>query len=1349
MRLNLTSLFLTGLLLGLSYNFTARAVDLPDYDFHTISNTTYYGGIHGITKDRTGRIWFSGHEAVCVYDGKTFVRMEKEIMKMSPYDSWNFGEVKTAGNDCRLFVGSNHGMMALDYDSMSFECLFPGNIGPFDVNGKGEVWMIRDGRVEMFNANECSSGTFLPSFSQLPSFVSSVFCTENDVYVSVGNVLMKYDPDNCRFDRFTVVGGGRTEIKDVLSYGEDVFVLTLMDGLFKCRPDGTVLHSGLGRMVSDSSTSAKMLYADPSGVIWVATQAGLLLMDPESGKTKVFKMDLNRPYSLPNNSVWSIFPDPDGGLWIGTYGGKLAYSTISSSDVRFFSACAGGLSHPIVSSFVEDRHGNLWIGTEGGGISVWDRSSGEFRYFTHSDGSSLASDFIKKLWKDDDGVIWVASFNGGLQVYEEKTRKFRTKAGSSSQYPLSVYDFLEDGDGGLWMSSPDENLKHLDEGGKVVASVLFTDSDGHHSGTSAEMIYRDDEGHLCLLSRSGLIVADAASGRVVRFHHLDGVPFQSNNLICFCRMSSGDIWFGTGEGVNVLRKDGGYRHLVDSVGESLSGRFVFGIVEDESSGNVWLSTDDGLYLYSGEKGLFSRSSIDNNENCGSYYIRSYYKTSRGEILFGGTSGFVMFNPSRMAFNTQKPQVFFTDFLIDNTVSLPGTKDSPLKKSVLTYTSAEYDDCLVLNHRQTNFGIQLSSDSYLNAEKNRYAYRMKGLSDDWMELPEGQRRVSFFNMRPGKYQFEAKAANNDGIWGDKVTSLQIEVRPSPFLSVWAYCLYALIISLSAFAIWRFSMNKKILEQKLEMERVNEENIRQMTQARINFFTSISHDLKTPLTLVVDPLKQLKEHLPQESPAIADVRLIEQNVVRIKRMIVQLLQFREIESQKIVLDRRSGDIVRFIKDIFSLFDNIAANKEIETEFRSEMESFYTMFDYDVMEKIVTNLISNAFKYTPQGCFVRIAISRLGSVDTSGQEWLSIVVTNTGTEIPDDKKELIFNAFTRLPHQADKLIEHSTGLGLAIVKELVDNLGGQISLTSENSTVSFEVRLPFVPDGESKNAGDEGGYEYAVSEADSLLSEASYEESVRKDCRKTHSVVVVEDDVNLRNYLEKRLSVKYNVYTATNGSDGIAKTLKVNPQLVVTDLMMPDSDGFDVCRKIRQDIRTSHIPIIVLSGAGNQDDNKVRAMECGASVFIDKPVDMEFLMRQADNLIGSLRKLREKYSRRFIAEPSKVTISSMDEEILKRAMDHIERNMDNCDYDVDSFVSDMAIGRTILYRKINDLTGMSIKEFILDVRLKRAAQLLKESEYTISEIADMTGFANPKYFSICFRRHFDLSPSEFRKG
>ncbi len=1337
------------LALSLLFRPFAGAVELPDYSFHTIPNTTYYGGIHGITKDRIGRIWFSGHEAVCVYDGNTFVRKEKEIMKMSPYDSWNFGEVRTAGKDCRLIVGSNHGMIMLDYESMSFDCLFPGNIGPFDVSRKGEVWMVRDGRVEMFNADDLSAGTFVPSFNPVPSFVSSVFCTEDEVYASVRNVLMKYNPDNCRFDRFSVIGGGNTEIKDVLRFGEDVYVLTLMDGLFKCRPDGTVLRSDVSGLISDSTTSTKMLYADPSGVIWIATQAGLLLLDPETERTRILRLDLNRPYSLPNNSVWSVFPDPDGGLWIGTYGGKLAYSTLSVSDVRFFTARSGGLSHPIVSCFVEDSDGNLWIGTEGGGISVLDRQSGRFSYHTHSDGCGLSSDFIKRLWRDEKGGIWVASFNGGIQVYDKRTGQFKTRAGTSTNYPLCVYDFLEWEDGSLWMSNPDGNLRYQRKAGSPDEAVWFTDSEGRQFGTAAEMIYRDDEGHLCLLSHSGLIVADTSTGRIVRCHHIDNVPFQSNNLICFCRLSSGDIWFGTGGGVNVLKNDGSYVHLVDSEGESLLGKVVFGIVEDDASGNVWLSTDAGLYLYSADTGLFSKSSIDNDENCGSYYIRSYFKTSRGEILFGGTSGFVMFNPVKMSFNSQKPEVFFTDFLIDNNVVLPGSKDSPLKKSILTYTSAENDKGLVLNHRQNNFGVRLSSDSYLNAERNRYAYRMQGLSDDWMELPEGQRVVSFFNIRPGKYLFEAKAANNDGIWGDRVTSIGIEVRPSPFLSVWAYCLYALILALSAFAVWRFFTNKKILEQKLQMERMKEENIRQMTQARINFFTSISHDLKTPLTLVVDPLKQLKEHLPQSSKAFADVRLIEQNVGRIKRMIVQLLQFREIESQKIVLNRQPGDIVRFIKDIFSLFDNIAANKEIETEFRSEMESFYTMFDYEVMEKIVTNLISNAFKYTPQGCFVRVALSRKPETDSETPEWLSIVVMNTGTEIPEDKRELIFNAFSKLPHHTEKMIEHSNGLGLAIVRELVDNLGGRISLTSGHSTVSFEILLPFAPDTDARTAKDEGGYEYAVSEADSLLSEASFEESVRKDSRKAYSVVVVEDDVNLRNYLEKRLSGQYNVYTATNGSDGIAKAIKVNPQLVVTDLMMPDSDGFEVCRKIRGDMRTSHIPVIVLSGAGNQDDNRVKAMESGASVFLDKPVDMDFLLKQADNLIRSQQKLKEMYSRRFIAEPSKVTISSMDEEILKRAMDHIERNMDNCDYDVDSFVSDMAIGRTILYRKINDITGMSIKEFILDVRLKRAAQLLRESEYTIAEISDMTGFANPKYFSICFRRHFSITPSEFRKG
>lgn len=1343
---------LFAMLMTLSAGVVMDAGEIPLYSFHTVENTTYYGGIHSIAKDKVGRIWFSGHEALCMYDGSDFVRMEEQVTRIAPPDSWNFGEVKTAGKDRLLFVGSNHGLILFDYGSMSFSCVFEGNIGPFDVTGSGEVWMVRNGRLEMFLADDFAGGAerfdIMPGEAPMKN-VSSVFCTEDDVYASVGNMLLKYARDSREFIPFALIGGPDTEIKDVLKYDDCVYVLTLMDGLFICTADGTARCSSVSRMIPERSSSAKVLYRDPSGIIWMATQAGLLLLEPESGETRLLRMDLERPYSLPNNSVWSIFPDPDGGLWIGTYGGKLAYSTLAESNVSFFTARPGGLSHPIVSCFAEDRNGNLWVGTEGGGISLLDRQTGRFSYITHSDGSGLASDFIKRIWRDDDGVIWVASFNGGVQMYDPVAGRFRRVAGSSSQYPLSVYDFLTEGKDGIWLSSPDENLRYKKNGSDVIEDVQIMDENGSpYRRLAVEMMFHDDDGNLCLVSHSGFFVVDVETRKVLRHYVLEGSPFAANNLTAFCRTAAGDIWLGTaGGGVNVLYADGRYCSFADAAGQSLMGKTVFGIVQDDISGDIWLATDSGIYVYGHDTGKFSKSRIDSNDNCGSYYIRSYFKTSCGEIMFGGTDGFMMFSPSGISFNSQKPKVFFTGFQINSNVVLPGEKDSPLEKSISVFTGDDPDECIRLSHRQSNFGVLLSSDSYLNADENQYAYRMKGLSDDWMVLPQGQRTVSFFNMRPGRYLFEVKAANNDGVWGDKVSSLRFEVSPSPFLSVWAYMAYAVIAMVIIFVCWQFFTNKKLLEHRLELEKIKEKNMRELTQARINFFTSISHDLKTPLTLVMDPLRQLKEHVPANSPAMKYVNLIEQNAARIQRMISQLLQFREIESQKLSLDCRPGDLVRFVRNIFSLFENIASGKDMETDFRTSVESFYTSFDHDVLEKIVTNLLSNAFKYAPQEGFVGLSISMAGTApDSGGNEWISINVTNTGSDIPEDKREIIFNAFSRVP-SAENTIESSTGLGLAIVKELVDNLGGRIILNSENSTVSFDVQLPFSPVEGLKGETD-GRYEYAVSEADNLMSETSVQKVESAGMRKPNSIVIIEDDVNLRNYMEIRLSRKYNVYSSANGSDGISKTLKVSPQLVVTDLMMPDADGFEVCRQIRSDIRTSHIPVIVLSGAGNQDDNRLRAMECGASVFMDKPVDIDYLLKQIDNLIGSMKQLKEIYSKKYIAEPSKLTISSMDEELLKKAMDNIERNMDNSDYDVDSFVSDMAYGRTILYRKINDITGMSIKEFIMDVRLKRAAQLLRESEFTISEISVMTGFVNPKYFSICFRRHFDLSPSEFRK-
>ena len=549
--------------------------------------------------------------------------------------------------------------------------------------------------------------------------------------------------------------------------------------------------------------------------------------------------------------------------------------------------------------------------------------------------------------------------------------------------------------------------------------------------------------------------------------------------------------------------------------------------------------------------MIRKSQIDIPNRCGAYYVRACYKTSKGEMLFGGTDGFILFTPGKIKYNDQKPKVYFTDLLINSRPAVPGAKNSPLEKAIstLSYRGGE-DDVIELSHRESNFEIRFSANSYLNAEKNQYAYRLLGHSERWSLLPQGQKAVQFFNLPAGNYVFEVKAANNDGLWGDEVSALGFRVHPSPFLSRWAYLVYAALLSAVAYFIWRYFTNKKIFEQRLELERIKEQNMKQLTQARINFFTNISHDLKTPLTLVVDPLKQLKEHLPANAPGNAYVHLIEKNVGRIQRMISQLLQFREIESQKITLNRQPGDLIRFIDSIFSLFEFYANKKGIETGFNSQYESFYTKFDHDVIEKkFFTNLFSNAIKYASENGYVGVRIYPArqdqrpeSAPPAAGTEYIAFTVTNTGAEIPDDK-EAIFESFNHLSDRRPQF-ESSSGLGLAIVKELVGNLNGTITLRSGNSKVAFTVVLPFTLNAEKTDSAAES-YEYTVSEIDNLLTESDVMAPNDRHDRKACNIVVIEDDPNLRSYLEQRLSKHYNVYTAANGSEGIAKAERICPQ------------------------------------------------------------------------------------------------------------------------------------------------------------------------------------------------------------
>ena len=1274
--------------------------------FHVFQDASYNGGIHSIAKDSVGRIWFSGADAVFMYDGSRFVRQNDLITIQNPTTYWSYGHLAVNGKG-HLFVATNRGLQEFDYRTQTFNSVMAGNIGPIEATKDGTLWFIRNGSVYSLDTSKESRIYPLPQGETPDPNHLTVMCSGDSVWVAASHRLMRLDALTCTYSFFAELPD---EVVDVIQQDGYLFILTQFQGLFQYDLAGKKIRTYRSPGEHGSASNAKQLFDDGKSNIWMATQQGLMIVRPATGNMSLIRANPVRSWSLPNNSIWSIYRDPDGEIWVGTYGGKLALATTEDSDADYFKAMPGGLSHPIVSCFAEDADGNLWIGTEGGGITFWDRKSDRFLYYTQQGPEGLNSNLIKNLrWTD--GRLAVSMFNGGAQEFDPRTGRFKDMPinGNASR---NVYVHEKEGRMGVWLSDPDASLVYGNLSTGEVSVAEFTDMDGRSIRLRGEDLFHGSDGSLWVVSRRGLYETDPTSRRILQHFYFPDAPYAKNNLSCCCIGSEGEIWTGTrGGGLNHLSADRKWSNIPERNGISLETRNILSI---EADGPVlWMSTDDGLYCYDTVADSLWKSQVNDPSHCGAYYVRSSFRTSKGEMLFGGTDGFVLFNPDELRYSEFKPRVFFVDLQINDRSCTPADLFSAQERPVK------------LTYKQSNIGIRFAADSYHNKENNRFAYRLIGVSDTWMEIPLHQSEIHFFDMSPGRYRFEVKAANSDGVWGDDFSALEFSISPSPFLTWWAKLLYVLSALGLAFLIWRFFTNKKIYD-----------NQQQLTKARINFFTNISHDLKTPLSLMVDPLRQLRKQVMAGSEAETYASMIEQNVSRIQRMISQLLLFRQIESQKVAPDSKPGELVAFLRNIFGLFSPYAERKDFKMHFAAEPEVWHTQFDHDMVEKIFTNLLSNAVKYTPDGGEIWMDFRGDGAN-------VKVSVINTGDDLNPDISSRIFEAFEHGSGRGSDF-ESSTGLGLAIVKELVDALDGSIKLDSAGGTVDFSVLLPMKP-GKAEDATVEPQFKFTAGEIKNLLSDLKDKDEPRgRKARKSHSVVIIDDNDDLRRYLEMHLGRKYNVYSADDGVSGVQKVKKNMPQVVITDLKMSQMDGYQVCRILRSDEKTAHVPIIALSGSTQE---KASALDAGANLFMEKPFDMAHLLSQVEVLIRTEDEYRRHYSKQYIVDPGKEEVPDADTELLARAMSYIEENMDNSDYDVEEFVSDMGIGRTVLYQKIKNVTGMPVKEFILDIRLRRAAQLLKDSDLTISEIAYRTGFSNPKYFSVCFKRRFDKTPSEHR--
>lgn len=801
------------ILIFLFLPFLLNAERSFSYRFHTMPETSYYGGIHSIAKDSIGRIWFSGSEAVFIYDGVDFIKMNDRVTVFSPESNWSYTQV-AADSEGRLYVGTSRGLLRYDYLTDGFDFVIDGNVSMLASSSDGNIWMIRNDCPESFSADVAEPFKSYPLPEDISGSSSAVFlsCCGDRVYVSKGNSVYRLSPETSGYVHAASVRSA-SDVKEVLEYNGFLYVMTSTDGVFKVDGTGVTVRHFPVYENARKAIVAKDICLDSRGIVWVATQYGIILINPETDMSERIVANIHYPYSLPNNSVWYVYQEPDGsGVWVGTYGGKLALMDFSDDGVNWFKASPGGLNHSIVSCFAEEANGNLWIGTEGNGVNYWDRKNNEFVYYTDENGSGLSSSMIKKLSYEADSLLVVSTFNGGMRYYDRRSGSFRKFTDFTS--PSIVYDFLYEGKDGIWVSDPDSDIVYIDLISGTLEKFAFRDSFLENRKLKVQTMFHNKAGNLCLVTSSGCYVVEPRSRRLVSHHYIENASFIKNNLTSYCMASDGMTWFGTrGAGINVLDADGAYSAFVDVNGSGLDDKTIFGILENDATGDIWFSTDAGLYYLDKGRNEIQKSKIDIPNLCGAYYIRSCFKTCEGEMLFGGTDGFILFDPAKIKVNDRKPDVFFTSLKINNKETLPGDGGSPLKRSVASMSRGK-TELITLSSKMANFEVSFSSDSYLKAEKNQFMYRLSGQSDEWSVLPVGQRSVRFFSLGSGFYTLEVRAANNDGVWGDHVAALRFRVKSHPLYSWWAILLYAAAVI--GAVVWGFYYfrNKRLYEEKLQ-------------------------------------------------------------------------------------------------------------------------------------------------------------------------------------------------------------------------------------------------------------------------------------------------------------------------------------------------------------------------------------------------------------------------------------------------------------------------------------------------------------------------------------------------------
>lgn len=1317
--------------------------------------------INAIIQDRNGLVWFGTSDGLNKFDGTNFTVYTHNDSDSSSIPS-NHIAALLEDRLGRLWIGTSGGGLAYYNPQQNAFVAFEGdgslgrksqfNVKALYEDKSGNIWVgtfggyrvidpktfkVKNVEVNTLSGNGSTILAFLQDKDKMWIGTSfGLLCLDLKSNTTIKYLHQSSDPstlsDNCvrtitKDDKGRLFFGTNNGLNMLLNDGKHFQAFLKSNN--KLPSDDIIYAAGLAK----------------GGKLWLGTEDGVSIFDTQTQTFSSIRPNRRKSFGLSHKSVKSICMAQRGIIWLGTYQGgvnKLDPNLALFNLKRSSPFDAKGLSAPVVTSFAEYKKGKIFVGTDGGGLHFFDRNSGLFEHIEIKSkidfsGTPLS---ILALEQDSKGQLWVGTYQNGVFTYNPTTKTYKqflagAKAGDLSQN--DIFFIKEDSKGLIWIGTNGSGINIFDPKTQVFTRY------GNNASTQINLpsngfmraIAEDRKGDMWLASNGTGIAVFNRNTQEFKVYNKANSGLSEDVVLSLLHDSKGNIWAGTsGSGLNLLDHRTG-KFTIFNEASGLANGIVYKILEGKD-GLIWLSTDKGISCINPTTKKIKNFGRPNGVQDSPFVLGSGMATTDGELYFGGQDGFNYFSPTSLPINGVIPNVLLTELKVANSVVLPGEK-SPIHEQI------GFAKKIKLTYGQ-NFSISYIALNYTAPQQNHYAYRLVGLEEEWNYV--GVEKTAYYtNLDPGDYVFEVRASNNEGVWNDKISAIAVHVQPPLWRTTYAYVFYfvlagAILLALRQRGIQRIKhelameQDKINAEQSIQQERREAERAHALDIQKIKFLTNLSHEFRTPISLILAPADKLLS-VKQELPVANQVKMIRRNARRLLNLVNQLLDFRKMEEQELKLNLTKGDLIAFICEAAEAFQDLSDRKKISLKVESDIESLPTLFDQDKMERIIFNLLSNAFKFTKEGGEICLKMALKSTPDYSNRQ-LSITITDTGIGIAPGNKERVFERFF-MDNNVSAILNQGSGIGLSIVKEFVELHGGKISLKSDLGVgTSFFVDIPVEIFAEEK--------ELELTENDiNLIDNVEPANKTAED--KMPTVLLVEDNEEFRFHLKDSLQHYYHIIEAANGKEGWQKTLSGHPQLVVSDISMPEMDGIELSQKIKSDKRTSHIPVILLTAVNGEDD-QIKGLKSGANDYLTKPFNFDILNAKIGNLLMYNRSVKNAYSKQVKVQGKEIEIESSEVKLLNKIVQYIDEKLNNPELSVEELSKHVGMSRGSLYHKLLEITGLTPIEYIRSVKLDRAVELLEKSDYNVAQIAYMTGFGTPSYFSRLFKAQFNMLPSEY---